>query len=1013
MKNRYAIITTFLLLTVLFLQNTTYAQKGKINPIQSVVFNEEGNPLANARIFSGGAFVKSDENGKFTLVPESENKIVIEADGYETTVMTQDEVKNMTKVTLKKVSFLYGKNEKVNLAFRQVYEGDAVGFISKLKVDEIDAYDNNIWANDIINGRTLGMLGSNNIRGLGVGVSLADLTGSGLSAGNALYIVDGLPRDISGLRISEIESITILKDVNASVLYGSAALNGVIMITTKRGESYKKKSNFKFNYGIQTPRAMPKFLNSADYMTYYNQARKNDGLTPLYADSTIQQYRTGNKYRYPSVDYYSDEYLKPFKNYYDLTSEFTGGNDIARFYANMGWYSAGSILDFGQAKEARNNIINVRGNVDLKINNWINTSIDGVSLFGNNRRQRGNYWGTALSTRPYEFVPLLPFDLIDPENSLLKGRKNDVDGKYLLGGNANFLTNAIADNYAAGLIETIYRKFSFNNRVDFNLSKVTQGLSFHTNISFDYYNMYDQTIANQYSVYQATWDATQDKITALTQYGLDSRPGTQVVGGTYFTRRMGFYGLLSYDRIFNDLHHWTGSFFGYASSFKEQGDYQGVKQTHLGLQLAYNYNKKYFVDFSSALVNSVKLPEGNRVGFSPTIGLSWIASNEDFLKSAKFVDYLKLRLSGGIINSDFPILGFFYYDNRYATSGTMTWYEGGRSRSGVVSNWLNNPDLDYVKRNEINLGLEGLFLKKLLRLEVNLFYDVYSDQVIRKTAGYPAFYSSYVPYENYNSDRYQGAEAGLTLNKTFGKWTVLFGLNTLYCDSKRIKVDEIYNNDYQYRQGKPVDATFGLEALGLFQDQAEIDASPKQLFGTVKPGDIRYKDQNGDGKVDGNDEVMIRRYQAPWSEGLQFMLSYRDVTFYVLGESRSGVKNFLESNYYWVDGNKKYSEMVLGAWTPETKATATYPRLSSQTNSNNHRRSTYWLYDNDYFAINKIQLSWNMPNSLISSLRMKNISLFANASDVFQFAKNREIRDLNTGGEPYYRTFSVGLKANF
>src|SRR5690606_7981855 len=148
---------------------------------------------------------------------------------------------------------------------------------------------------------------------------------------------------------------------------------------------------------------------------------------------------------------------------------------------------------------------------------------------------------------------------------------------------------------------------------------------------------------------------------------------------------------------------------------------------------------------------------------------------------------------------------------------------------------------------------------------------------------------------------------------------------------------------------RPVDATFGLEAVGLFQDQADIDNSPLQAFGDVQPGDIKYRDQNGDNIVDGNDEVYLRRWQAPFSGGLQLRLKYKDLTFFALGEGRSGSETFLEGNYYWVDGNDKYSEMVLDSWTPETSSTATYPRLSSVANSNNFRRSSFWLYNNNYF----------------------------------------------------------------
>jgi len=1013
MKIKYYIVLAFLSIAILFGTNNVWAQKEKLITVESVVNDEEGNPVVNAEVFGGSGFAKTDAQGRFSILMEADSKVIFEAIGFQSITLTIDEVNNLTKVVLKKSIFMYGSEPKVDLAFRKAYAGDVVSFTSTVKTNDIIGYDNSNWANDVLTGRTLGMLGSNNIRGLGIGINVADITGSGLNAGNALFIVDGLPRDIESLRLTEIESITVLKDVNAAVLYGSAAVNGVILITTKRGEAFKKKTDFTFNYGISTPRSLPNYLNSADYMTYYNQARANDGLSAQFADATIENFRSGNKYRYPNNDYYSREYMKSFKSYFDLTGQFSGGNEIAKYYSNVGWYSAGGILDFGEAANARNNVFNVRGNVDLKINNWIKTSIDGSSIFANNRSQRGSFWNAATTTRPYELTPLLPFDLIDPTNSLLVGRKNDVDGRYLLGGNASFLTNPIADSYAAGKVETIGRKFSFNNRVDFDLNKVTEGLSFHTNISFDYYTRYTQTIANEYSVYEPVWSATEDKITSLVQRGKDARPGTQIVGGTTFNRRFGFYGLFSYDRTFKEVHHVTGSLLGYGSSFKEQGDFQGGRHAHVGLQLAYTFDKKYMVDFSGAYINSVKLPEGNKGGFSPTVGLAWIINSEDFMSSVSNVDLLKIRFSAGMLNSDLPIGGFYYYDNRYTTSGSYAWNESLRSRSGVASSWSDNPNLGFAKRNELNLGIEGLFFKKTLGAEVNLFYDVYNDLIVRPSTTYPSFYTDFIPYQNFGSEKYQGVEFGLNFNKSFGDWTVFIGANALYVTSERTKVDEVYNNAYQYRQGLPADATFGLEALGLFQDQTEINNSPVQLFGTVKPGDIKYKDQNGDGYVDANDEVYIRRYQNPFSGGLQVKVTYKNLTLFVLGEGRTGADTFKESAYYWIDGNKKYSELVLGAWTPETKTTATYPRLSSQTNNNNNRRSTYWLYNNDYFQIQKIQLTWNTPESIAKSVLMKNLNLFVDASDVFQFAKNRKIRDLNTGGEPYYRTFSIGIKANF
>ena len=1005
----FALVTAWLLAGV----DSAFAQDEEPQTFVSVVKDADGNPVADAEVFSGDAYAKTDADGKFSIKVVAGENVTVEAQGFERTTVDWDEVALTNEISLNAEQFQYGKADQIDLAFRKSKKGDIAGAVSVINPVEIGTYDFNVWAGDLLNGRTLGMLGSNSVRGLGIGIDVSSLTGSGPLSGNALYIVDGLPRDISNMRASEIESITVLKDVNAAMLYGSAAVNGVVLITTKRGEVSKNSSQISFNYGMSAPRALPKFMNSSEYMSYFNKARENDGLAAQFSDEEIENYRNGNKYRYPSVDYYGDEYLKSFKPYFDVNGQFSGGDENAKFYANLGWNSVGGLINFGEGANARENTFNARGNVDLKVTDWINTSVDAYGVFILDRDAPGNYWSDAATDRPHLYTPLLPIDLIDPENDLLRGRKNDVNGQYLLGGDANNLNTPFGNGYAGGVLERVERNFAFNNRINFDLGRLTDGLSFHTNISFDHYIRFDQTVANSYSVYEAEWDPIEDRIIDLTQHGLDARSGTQVVGNTFFIRRFGFYGQLKYEKEFNDVHQINGSLLGFGSNYKQQGDFQGVKQAHLGFQTSYVYDRRYVVDFSSAYVNSVKLAEGNRGGFSPSLGLGWVISSEDFMSSSSKVDFLKLRLSAGVLNSDLPIGGYFYYDDRYGTSGSYNWYEGTRSRSGVMSSWSSNQDLGFAKRKEINLGVEGYFFNRLIGFEANAFYDIYSDLITRPTTLYPSFYSDFIPYENFGEDRYKGLEAALTINKAFGDWGVSLGLNALYVTSERTKVDEVFDNEYQYRQGRPVDASFGLESIGFFENQADIDNSPLQSFGDVRPGDIKYKDQNGDGIVDGNDEVYLRRWQAPFSGGVQLGLSYRNVTLFVLGEGRMGSDNFMEGNYFWVDGNRKYSEVVRDSWTPETMATATYPRLSSVTNSNNHRRSSFWLYSNDYFQIRKVQVSYNMPEAVVRSLRMRNLSIFVNATDLFQFATNRDIRDLNVYGEPLYRTFSAGLKSNF
>jgi TonB-linked SusC/RagA family outer membrane protein len=760
----------YLYLSFLFLlcSGVAHAQKLPANliTIESVVVDENGQPIAGASVYGyeGIAFAKTDMQGRFKIHTPDLGDILIEAPGYESYVFDPENYRNLEALTLKKSPFLYGQNDDVRIAFGKIKKGDLVNAVSVLDPKELRQYDNTQTVASALTGLIPGMLGSNNIRGIGA----------------PMFVVDGLPRDISTLNLTEIEQISVLKDINSSILYGNDAVNGVVVITTKRGQAYKKVVNATAYYGISRPSSLPTYLSSPDYMELYNEARANDGLGVQYSPALIDLYRTGNKYRYPSIDYYSSDYLKNIRPFSRAMMDFSGGNNVAAYYTNIGWSQSGSLYNFGEGKGLKSNSFNVRGNIDLKINRWIKSAMDAVIVLNNNNGPSGNYFANAATLRPNLFSPLVPISLIDPENPILKGHKNDINGTYLLGGTASYPTNPIAAGYAGGTNRQVQRNFAFNNRIDVDLSRSVQGLAFHTNLSFDYLTLYDQFISNTYAVYAPTWSATEDRITGITKFGEDVRTGTQNVGNASYRRRIGFYGMLDYDRTFNDVHHFTGSLLAYVTNDKVQTDLQGSKNANLGLRLAYGFRNKYLVDFSSAYVNSVKLPEGNRTAFSPSLGVAWMISAEDFMSSVSFVDYLKVRLSAGLMNSDNGIPGFFNYDERYAGSGSYTWYEGTRTRAGVVPINGGNPALAFEKRNELNVGLEGMLFKNRLSVNANYFTSAYSDQITRPQSIYPSYFSSFIPYKNFEKNTYKGFDLGLAYQENWGRLSVKLGANILF-----------------------------------------------------------------------------------------------------------------------------------------------------------------------------------------------------------------------------------------
>ena len=922
-------------------------------------------------------------------------------------VYGQDSETNTPEMLSPQEGLILNKQDSIDMGFTKNEKKYMTGAVSAINPENVLEFDNNQSIRALLNGRIAGMYGSSNVRGLG----------------DAMVVIDGIPgRPLHFLNADEIEQVTVLKDANAVALYGAMGRNGVIVVTTKRGSSTYKRANVNVSYGMRDPVSYPNYLGSADYMQYYNEARLNDGLDSVFTQSQINDFRNStNRYRYPNVDFYSDEYLKSFTDYTNALAEFSGGTENSQYYVNLGYTREGSLVKLNPEVNKGNNRFNVRGNVDFKVNDFINSSLDVVSIINSSKSGHSNHLWNATQRKPHLFAPLLPLSYIDTTgNEELKGMIDAANTFYgnLLGGAVAYQNNTpIAESLAGGYTEDMFRMTQVNNAIDIDLSSIVDGLSAKTYVSFDFYNLYSVSINNNYSIYEPTWSG--DTIIALNRIGeQDRKDQEESVNTDAFFTRYGFYGMLNYDKQIDDKHGINASLIGFANNMHIRNSVQTNKNAHVALQARYNFDRKLMIDLSAAYVNSPKLPEGNRAKLSPSIGVGYLISEESFLENSEWLDYLKVKGSAGIIHSDIGIWDYFLYDEIYAQDGPWFGWADGRSSNGTIIEQGENNNLTFETRQDLNLGVEAILFDNVW-LELNAFQTDIDNQVTLLRNQYPSFYTDFIPYGNYNKDRYRGVELGVNYFKDFGELKSDIGFNLMYVNSERLKVDEAYADDYQYRQGNPVDAMWGLEDMG-FYSIADFDAEgnlndglPVPTFGDVQPGDIRYKDQNGDDVINQQDEVNIGRWRNPFVINANIRLEYKGFTLFMLGTGQYGSDRMLDGDYYWVDGNDKYSEVVLNRWTEETANTATYPRLSSQDNNNNFRNSTFWLINDSFFSLERAQLTYNLPSSLVNSLNMKYLSVFVSGSNLLEFAENKEERQLYIGGNPMYRTYSVGLRAKF
>jgi TonB-linked SusC/RagA family outer membrane protein len=1004
------------------------AQQQKNSEIELIIKDAGGSPLKGVAAYGneGAIIASSDGTGKVRISVRKSSDILLEISGYESKLISADDYEGeLSEIVLTKEPNFLTKEDEVPVAFGSMKNLDISGAITTITSADLLKYDLSLTLDQALPGLIPGLysIRKGNLEELNKGPIA--FRGNAETLG-ALVIVDGLPRSWETISLSEIDKISFLKDAHSSVLFGSEAANGVVLITTKRGEAYKQKIDVYAYYGMEIPKALPKYLSSADYLELYSLALQNDGLAP-YDPRMIENYRSGNPYQYPSVDYYSKDYLRSAAPFSNIIANLSGGNKNVAYFTNLAWEQSSDLPKIGSANGITNNAFKARGNVDLKVNSWIKTSIDAFARFENNgfdqysRTLVGNYWIQAASLRPDLYSPLIPVSLIDPNNAELQAATNIIDGKYLLGGNAQNLNGPVARLYSAGEIDVVQRWFQFNNRISFDLDRITKGLSLNTNFSFDFWTNYQQSTPNTFAVYEPVW--TDGKISSLKKHGEDARPGTQNVSTGFFERRFGATVQLAYDRTF-DSHRISASALGYLTRRQQTGQYQGEKNSHLGFNLAYIYDHKYILDFSGNIVNSVKLPDGNRVGFSPTAGIGWVISSEDFLKDAKSVDLLKLRLSAGILNTDYGFRnnwyesgssGFFWYDDAYGASGSYNWKDGASSASGTVASYGPNSHLFFEKRKDVNIGIDALFLNRMIGINATAFIQRNAGLVTRVYTQYPSFYGNFVPYNNFNENEYRGFEAGVTFNKNFGDFLLNINGTLLYTETEVIKRDESYAYDYLYRAGKSVNAIFGLVADGFYKDENDIKSSPYPTFGQVRPGDIKYRDQNNDGIIDNSDQVQIGLGRSPLMFGINILAGYKGFTFLITGMGRTGADSYIPDNgYYRPRSSQKYSEYIVGKhWTQSTASTATMPRLTTTDATNNNQNSTFWLYRDNYMYLEKIQLNYNFPEKICRPIHTKALALFLRGTGLLTISDHKDIKDLSIGSRPYMRSFSAGLKVSF
>ncbi len=1039
--NRSLIISVLLSVLVAFAPST-YAQKvskadARAHKVAARIVDPKGAPVVGATVtaMEGRYVTVSDANGAFNVTSGTADYILVEAPGFDPKpIFVPDMAAMKGVITLHPSEFMNGPADQVNVAFGTQSKKRITGAVADVRMNDFkDLYnDRNYWT--LVAATALGTFGATDVRGMGANI-----------------VVDGLLRNGSGsvvnftdmLNFDEIQEVSILKDGASRMLYGTLADKPIIMVKTRRGEAHQRKMNFTYEASAGVPISYPNYLKAADYMILYNEALTNDGKPIKYSWSDIENTRNGvDPVRYPDVDYYRDgQFLKNFKPQQRFGAEFIGGSDVAQYYMNAGYLNSQSLLKEGEGGSQATNRFNVRGAVDVKLNKYVKVLIDGTAIFNAYHGpywKTANFWNLSTSERVNAYPLRIPIDRINEASRGLLDeaytQKSVLNGGYLVGGNQLFsATNPqsiYGDLNLGGYEDTMDRLLSVNLGLDVDMRFITRGLSFKSYFGTDNYNKYAVAQSNQYAAYSPTTFHTDGTIT-LTKLGVNKFSGDQEMRNIAFYRRYGWMNDLNWSRNFCGKHDLQVDLTSLMYTYKVSGAIQADKNINFGVRGNYMYDNRYVVEYSGTYLGSTYLDKGNRWGYAQSVGGAWIVSGENFLRGSDVLNFLKVKASWANTKTDIDAAyaNYHMFENTYST-GTAYNYGDGAGQNLPMTMNSGNEGLSFIQRSDLNAGFEAALLKGSLFVEANYFNSLRYDIVERLTTQYPLYLGggNFIPAENYGRVREQGVEAGVNYHRSMGDWKLGVGLNAVWYASEKLRTNEDdYGPSMKYHQavGKSSNAVWGLIAEGLYTQQEidQINASApgvvRPTFGTVRAGDIRYRDMNGDGRIDPNDTAVIGLSHPESALSLTLNASWRNFSLWSYFEARFGQKSINASSYYQVSGEMKYPAHLTGRWAydpaagVDTRATATYPRLTVSEGGNNYRNSTYWLTNRDYLAMPAVQLNYAFSKKISDALRMKKAMVYVRAQNLFTVGPNADQLQLSVGSEPQMRWYYLGIKAEF
>ncbi|MRX90653.1 SusC/RagA family TonB-linked outer membrane protein [Parabacteroides goldsteinii] len=974
--------------------------------ITGTVKDNNGEPVIGANVSVKGTTngTITDVDGNFSLENISDNDIiVISYIGY-----TSQEIKAGKQTSLKIIlkEDTQAIDEVVVVGFGTQKKVNLTGSIGTVKTDEVLKSRPVTNVQELLAGSVPGMVVSkgSGAAGSGASINIRGTSTIGNSSG-VLVLIDGMPGNIYTLNPNDIESVSVLKDAASAAIYGSRAANGVVLVTTKTAKATERPTvEFSSNIGIQNPQFKLDFIGSEDFMRLYDQAMINDGKDAIYGEQGIQDLRAG---KYVDNKWYKEIYKK--NTIINNTHLALSGKERSIAYR----FSISN--DYQDGNLPNNNYNRLIFKPDMRFQILKNLEAHASLQYTQTNIKNPNGGTTGWQSQAARISPITPI--------------RNSDGSYAAGG-------AMGGNPIAGVNESGYSKerhkemmaifdVTYSPLKDWNIKGNIATYSHNTTTKnrVSTYYLYDEegNIAkteNRVSSLKETNTynfRTQLQFTTDYSFKIASDHNFKVLAGysQEYYKSDGFWASrdnMPFDNV--DVLN-TGS------SNKQNGSADGdgneyandvAVQSWFG-RLNYDYQGKYLFEASLRADGSSRFAKNHRWGVFPSFSAGWNLHRESFMiETNNWLSELKIRASWGVLGDAekvgyYPTAQILSYDPKiYAFNDKLV--------GGAYNNIAVNQNITWEESKYTNIGLDfGLFDQRI-KLSADYFINMRDNILYRPPV--PSEFGLNAPYSNLLKMKNQGMDIMAGYQDGNGDFHWGIDVNLSYSKNKVLEMGDserwIENNTVTYLNDR-YQLPFGYEAIGLFQSEEEIANSPNQ--GNVLPGNIKYKDQNGDNIIDGEDRVVLNR-KIPLNFGMNLSFGYKDFDFSLNMYGKLNTKKYLQGYegwaFYLTDNARP---MHLDAWS-ESNPDASYPRLTLTNTSNDYdsRYNSFWLRTADYLKIQNVQVGYTVPQSVLERVNIKYLRVYLSGQNLATIT-GYDGFDPEGGWYPLARTFSFGFNLQF